>query len=40
MSVLATIATQSLEVAQEAFTAADEKGIAGASGRYWIANGA
>jgi F-type H+-transporting ATPase subunit c len=32
MSVLATIATQALELAQEPLTAADEKGIAGAAG--------
>ncbi len=32
MSVLATIAMQSLEVAQEAVSAADQKGIAGAAG--------
>ena len=32
MSVLATIATQSLELAQEAVSADDQKGIAGAAG--------
>ena len=32
MSVLATIGMQAVEVAQEAFTAADERNIAGAAG--------